>query len=154
MTSGLMAMGPGPGRILFLGAIGWVPELAIAGEYVARKLDRYVEAYDDYSRATDSILDGPRARSAPTHIQTPPTIHGRVQVHDGWPDLSLDTRPLLFCCLAADNESLLAWLPRRLFNDATLIGSHDTLAALAKARKLRYMPIVQWQDWFAVKACV
>ena len=49
VTTGLMAMRPGQGRILFLGAIGWVDELKIAGEYVAQKLDRYVEAYDNYS---------------------------------------------------------------------------------------------------------
>lgn len=154
VTSGLMAIPPGQGRVLFLGAIGWVAELAIAGEYVAQKLDRYVEAYDNYSKATGSILDGPRARAGATHFETPPTIHGRVRMHDGWPELGQDAGPLLFCCLAADNIEPLLELPRKRFNRAALIGKHDSLQALSKACKFGVLPIAQWEDWFLVKAHV
>ena len=148
-----MAMRPGQGRILFLGAIGWVDELKIAGEYVAQKLDRYVEAYDNYSLAPSSILDGPRAPAPATHFETPPTIHGRVRMHDGWPDLAGDGGPLLFCCLAAGIKPLLE-LPQRLFDGAALIGNYENLQALSQACKVRVLPIAHWEDWFVVKAHV
>jgi len=154
ITTALMAMRPGRGRILFLGAIGWVKELKIAGEYAASKLDRYVEAFDDYSNATSgSILDGPRAKSA-KHIQTPPTIHGRVLLHDGWPDLSQDSMTIMLCCLAADNIEPLMSMRSELLNKAVLIGRHENLLSLSRGAGIRMLPFVQWTDWFAVKVYV
>ena len=145
-------MPAGHGRVLFLGGIGGVNELAIAGEYLAQRYDRHVDAYDDYGHARKSILDGPRATAAATHFETPPTIHRRVRMHDGWPDLSDESRNLLFCCLAAGELEPLLTLPRRLFDGASLLGRHEHLAVLAKACRFRVMPIAQWEDWFVVKA--
>lgn len=154
VITGMKAMPAGEGRILFLGAIGWIEELTIAGEWVAHTRDRYIEAYDDYSHATDSILDGPRVKSATRFLKVPPTVHGRVQLHDGWPDLSQDYRDIVFCCLAADTIEPLRSMPSRLFKDAALVGRYEQLQELAKVSKFRVLPVTQWEDWFLVKAVV
>ncbi|MCH7475363.1 MAG: dihydrofolate reductase family protein, partial [Gemmatimonadetes bacterium] len=60
-----------------------------------------VHAWDDFAGLTDSVLG---TRSDPrNHRLVPPTVHGRVYIHRGWPDFSNESRKILFCALARDN---------------------------------------------------
>jgi len=138
------------GAIAFIGAHGWEKELALVAEHVAAVLGRHVDAYDTYSAITyDSLLDSARIATA-VRIQTAPTIHPRVRVHDGIPDFSNEERTLIFACLGKGRWEWLRTLKPALFDRATLIGEHEDIRALAKAKKFRLRYLSRWQSMVAV----
>lgn len=138
------------GAIVFLGVPGFIEDLGVAAENVAGQMNRYVDAYDSFADLHKSIL-GDRIALSP-HKLTPPTVHGRVRLHDGWPDFKDEKRQMLFCCLARGKWKPLVTLRRELLQDTTLVGDHKVLRALAKFRKLKYMVIANFDEWVAVRA--
>lgn len=138
------------GAIAFLGVPGWIEDLGVAAENVATVINRYVDAYDSFADLHHSIL-GDRAGPVP-HKITPPTVHGRVRLHDGWPDWSEENRRLLFCCLARDYWEPLTQIRRDLLEETTLVGRHSVLRDLAKELKLKYLVIGSFEDMVAVRA--
>ena len=120
------------------------------GEHCGAYINRQVQAYDDFRELTDSVLG---SRSDPRkHRQTAPTIHGRVTINRHWPDFSGESRRMLFCALGRDITEPLETLRTELLEETMLVGRHEVLRALAKARKLKYLVIAHWQDWIAVRA--
>ena len=133
-----------------LGVPGFTEELGIVGEHCAEYINRVVHAWDDFADLTDSVLG---TRSDPRkHRLVPPTVHGRVFIHRGWPDFSNESRTILFCALARDNFEPLLTVRRELLDKTTIVGRQKILQALAKKLKLKYLTIAHFEDWVAVRS--
>ncbi len=141
-TSGWKARG----AIFFLGIIGWNDELWLAGEHVARVIDRYVDAYDDLEHVTESTLGNV------THLRTPPSIHPRIRIHQGWPDLTDEVHSLVFVCIKPGCVGPLLSSPQKLFRGTMLVGTHEDLRTLAKVQKLKYTIVARQALTVAVRS--
>jgi hypothetical protein len=114
-------------------------------------IDRHVLGYDEWENVRHpGILNGDRVH--PTkRIHTPPNIHSRVLLHDGWPDLSEESHSVVFVAAQPGRLKHVGTAPT--LAGAVLVATHSDLRDLAKSKKLKYRYLTRSGELVAVRVC-